>query len=198
MQLTAFLTAVGTLAAGAAAIKGPQVHGRRGGPKVQVLPRQLPAEPTGVQTIISPIGANITYKEPGKAGVCETTPGVNSYSGFINLAEDVHAFFWFFESRKDPANDPITLWLNGGPGSDSLIGLFQGWSPSILPCLVLHILTSCRAWTVQRHRGLHYSIESLCLERRIEPPVPESTSGRWLQLWLQSKRREVQPSREID
>lgn len=129
MLAVRFLIAVGTLAAGASAVVGPTVHSKRGGPKIQVLPRQLPAEPVGVQTITSPNGANITYKEPGKAGVCETTPGVNSYSGFINLAEDVHSFFWFFESRHNPVNDPITLWLNGGPGSDSLIGLFQGmWS----------------------------------------------------------------------
>ena len=100
--------------------------------------RQLPAEPTGVQTIISPNGINITYKEPGKAGVCETTPGVNSYAGFVNLAPDVHSFFWFFESRSDPANDPITLWLNGGPGSDSLIGLFE----ELGPCNVTANLTT--------------------------------------------------------
>lgn len=127
MQAIRFLPLVGALVAGVSAIPGPVVHNGRGmGPKLQISPRQLPAEPTGVQTIISPNGANITYKEPGKEGVCETTPGVNSYAGFINLGENVHSFFWFFESRNDPANDPITLWLNGGPGSDSLIGLFQG------------------------------------------------------------------------
>ena len=126
MQLIRLAGLVAVLAAGVTAVKGPQVRSKRGGPSIQVLPRQLPAEPTGVQTIISPSGANITYKEPGKDGICETTPGVNSYAGFINLAEDVHAFFYFFESRRDPANDPLTLWLNGGPGSDSLIGLFQG------------------------------------------------------------------------
>ena len=42
-------------------------------------PRQLPANATDVKTITSPTGVTIRYKEPGKAGVCETTPGVNSY-----------------------------------------------------------------------------------------------------------------------
>lgn len=90
------------------------------------LRRQIPADPTGVKTIHTPGNVTIRYKEPGKDGVCETTPGVNSYSGYIDIAPDMHTFFWFFESRKDPANDPVTLWLNGGPGSDSLIGLFEG------------------------------------------------------------------------
>ena len=136
-----FLALLTALAATASAVKGPKVHSRRNpkGPALQVLPRQLPLEPTGIQTLITPNGVNITYKQPGKEGVCETTPGVNSYSGFVNLAPDVHSFFWFFESRKDPANDPITLWLNGGPGSDSLIGLFEG---RILTMLLVLLFTS--------------------------------------------------------
>ncbi|KAG8626874.1 hypothetical protein KVT40_005819 [Elsinoe batatas] len=89
----------------------------------------LPGEVTGVKTITTPTNVTISYKEPGNEGVCETTPGVNSYSGYVDLAPDVHVFFWFFESRRDPAGDPITLWLNGGPGSDSLIGLFQELGP---------------------------------------------------------------------
>ena len=89
-------------------------------------PRQLPADPTNVTTIKSPGGAQIRYKEPGLDGVCETTPGVNSYAGYVDLAPDSHTFFWFFEARHNPAEAPLTLWLNGGPGSDSLIGLFQG------------------------------------------------------------------------
>lgn len=95
----------------------------------QITKRQLPPQPVGVQSIVSPSGVNITFKNPGKEGVCETTPGVKSYAGFVNLAPDVHSFFWWFDSRNDPANDPVTLWLNGGPGSDSLIGLFQEHGP---------------------------------------------------------------------
>jgi hypothetical protein len=39
---------------------------------------------------------------------------LNSYlQAQIDIAPDAHTFFWFFESRSDPANDPITLWLNG-------------------------------------------------------------------------------------
>ena len=89
-------------------------------------PRQIPANATDVTTIQSPSGVTIRYKEPGKYGVCETTPGVGSYAGYVDLAPDSHTFFWFFEARNSPATAPLTLWLNGGPGSDSLIGLFQG------------------------------------------------------------------------
>ena len=89
-------------------------------------PRQIPANATDVTTIKSPTGLTIRYKEPGKAGVCETTPGVGSYAGYVDLSPTSHTFFWFFEARHSPETAPLTLWLNGGPGSDSLIGLFQG------------------------------------------------------------------------
>lgn len=91
--------------------------------------RQLPKEPTGVKTIQTANNVTIRYKEPGKEGVCETTPGVKSYSGYVDLSPTAHTFFWFFEARHDPENAPITLWLNGGPGSDSLIGLFEELGP---------------------------------------------------------------------
>lgn len=58
----------------------------------RLTPRQLPAEPVGIQQLATPGGATITYKEPGKEGVCETTPGVGSYAGYINLGPDWHSF----------------------------------------------------------------------------------------------------------
>lgn len=95
-------------------------------PVEQLLRRQLPASPKGVKTITTPNNATVRYKEPGSEGVCETTPGVKSYSGYVDLDESTHMFFWFFEARKNPDKAPTTLWLNGGPGSDSLISLFSG------------------------------------------------------------------------
>ncbi|KAF2190662.1 putative carboxypeptidase S1 [Zopfia rhizophila CBS 207.26] len=101
-------------------------------------PRQLPADAPDVKEIKTPTGVTLRYKEPGKEGVCETTPGVNSYSGYIDLSPTAHTFFWFFESRNNPATDQVTLWLNGGPGSDSLIGLFQ----ELGPCWINENLTT--------------------------------------------------------
>jgi hypothetical protein len=91
--------------------------------------RGVPADPTGVRTITSPQGASIRFKQPGKQGVCETKEGVDDYSGYISLNEKTNMFFWFFEARENPSEKPLTLWLNGGPGSDSLIGLFQEHGP---------------------------------------------------------------------
>ncbi|KAF2027290.1 alpha/beta-hydrolase [Setomelanomma holmii] len=89
----------------------------------------LPKATSDYKTATAPNNVTIRYKNPG---ICETTPGVDSYSGYVDLSPDIHVFYWFFESRNDPAKDPFTLWLNGGPGSDSLIGLFEENGPCMI------------------------------------------------------------------
>ncbi|OJD30331.1 carboxypeptidase s1 [Diplodia corticola] len=118
-------TAAATATAGEHDQQDLVAAGRRG----LLKRRQVPADPTGVQEVVSPGGAKVTYKQPGKQGVCETAEGVDDYAGYISLNEKYNVFYWFFEAREDPTGKPLTLWLNGGPGSDSLIGLFQEHGP---------------------------------------------------------------------
>jgi len=85
-------------------------------------------------------GCTIDYVK--NSGICETTPGVNQYSGYFSVGSKTFHFhpirqklnlipgnesmwFWFFESRNDPASAPLAVWFNGGPGCSSMIGLFQ-------------------------------------------------------------------------
>src|SRR5437016_6215579 len=68
-------------------------------PNLRLVSRQLPVDAPGVQTLVTPSNVTIRYKEPG---VCETTPGVKSFSGYIDLTPDTHMFFWFFEARHNP------------------------------------------------------------------------------------------------
>lgn len=83
-------------------------------------------------------GITISYKNPH---ICETTPGVKSYSGYVHLSPNsidepgesqdypINTFFWFIESRTNPHRAPLTIWLNGGPGASSLLGMLSENGP---------------------------------------------------------------------
>uniref|UniRef100_K3X2F0 Carboxypeptidase n=1 Tax=Globisporangium ultimum (strain ATCC 200006 / CBS 805.95 / DAOM BR144) TaxID=431595 RepID=K3X2F0_GLOUD len=67
--------------------------------------------------------------------VCGTT---KNEGGYIKLAnkKDGHYFYWFFESKSEPSKDPLVIWLTGGPGGSSMIGLMMENGPcSVLPDL---------------------------------------------------------------
>ncbi|KAK6984080.1 Alpha/Beta hydrolase protein [Favolaschia claudopus] len=41
------------------------------------------------------------------SGICETTPGVHTMSGYVDTSTTVHTWFWFFAARHDPQSAPI-------------------------------------------------------------------------------------------
>ncbi|KAM5432085.1 putative carboxypeptidase D [Microsporum ferrugineum] len=127
-------------------------------------------------------GIAINYKTP-RPGTCETVfEDQKQYTGYVSLPPStigsiqqnysINTFFWLVESRFSPENAPLTVYLNGGPGSTSLVGLFQETGP----CEVIEIAkdrlgTRAREWGWDRGSNMLY----------IDQPVQSGFSFDWLQ-----------------
>ncbi|KAF2204046.1 alpha/beta-hydrolase [Delitschia confertaspora ATCC 74209] len=53
------------------------------------------------------------------------------WTGWLDIGPK-HLFFWYFESQRAPKTDPFLLWLTGGPGGSSMVGMLQ----ELGPCLI--------------------------------------------------------------
>ena len=49
-------------------------------------------------------------------------PSFKHYAGLVPINDDkgTELFFWFVESARSPADDPLVFWTNGGPGASSV------------------------------------------------------------------------------
>jgi carboxypeptidase C (cathepsin A) len=83
-----------------------------------------PEHPEHSLTITSHIAHDLfRVKKDGEAPTLgDICPGATAgYTGYLNSNEK-HFYFSYFESRSKPEEDPVVLWLNGGPGCSSMTG----------------------------------------------------------------------------
>lgn len=85
-----------------------------------------PSTPTGGDGD-SPAPTPIATLE-AKEFTCGTAKNEAGYIKLPNKKDDQY-FYWFFESRKSPATDPLVLWLTGGPGCSSIMALLTENGP---------------------------------------------------------------------
>jgi carboxypeptidase C (cathepsin A) len=90
---------------------------------------QFVPKPTDLISKVGYAGIPVRYKQV-PTGICELDPNVKSFSGYADVEENQHMFFWFYEAREvDPKTAPLTLWISGGPGASSINEMFQHLGP---------------------------------------------------------------------
>jgi cathepsin A (carboxypeptidase C) len=85
----------------------------------------------GFRVYQSPYGSDhqIRIRDQQDDSICDARS--KQYTGWLDVGSK-HLFFWFFESRSSPSEDPLLLWLTGGPGGSSMLGMLQ----ELGPCLI--------------------------------------------------------------
>ena len=76
-----------------------------------------------------PVGYPVRYKEV-PPGICEQRDDIKSFSRYVAISAEEHIFVWFFEAiNAYPSTAPLTSFINGGPGTISMVGVFQELGP---------------------------------------------------------------------
>ncbi|KAG8531005.1 uncharacterized protein KY384_004362 [Bacidia gigantensis] len=124
---------------------------------------------TDVTTVRSPVDPRIAirFKSP-PIGTCTTVFSTQrQYAGYVSIPPfvlapiqqnySINTFFWFIEARTNASSSPLTIYINGGPGSSSMVGLFQETGP----CEVVELTrgrfgTRARDWGWDRSSNVLY------------------------------------------
>ena len=134
-----------------------------------------PVTADDITTMTSPVDGNITisYRSPD-VGTCTTVFSTQrQFTGYITLPPDVlrpsqanytiQTFFWFIEARQVPEAAPLTIFINGGPGSSSMVGLFQ----EVGPCQVVEVARG-RFGTIAREWGWDRSSNIVFIDQPVQ------------------------------
>ncbi|XP_049525254.1 lysosomal protective protein isoform X2 [Dermacentor silvarum] len=68
------------------------------------------------------------------------------YSGFLNAADGRQLHYWFMESQRSPADDPLLLWLTGGPGCSALSAVATESGPFRIGPLGVNVTINPYSW----------------------------------------------------
>jgi len=78
------------------------------------------------------------YSEEALGDEIHNLPGLpggatsfRQFSGYVNVSSSRRLFYWFVESQsgRNPTEDPVLLWTNGGPGCSGLGGFVSEQGP---------------------------------------------------------------------
>ncbi|KAF1350543.1 carboxypeptidase Y precursor [Lizonia empirigonia] len=72
---------------------------------------------------------SIRIKQQQNNTLCDARS--KQYTGWLDVGSK-HIFFWYFESQDKPSDDPLLLWLTGGPGGSGMIGMLQENGPCLI------------------------------------------------------------------
>jgi carboxypeptidase C (cathepsin A) len=72
-----------------------------------------------------------------------------TYSGYLNVTDTKSLHYVFAESESDPANDPVVIWFNGGPGCSSMLAFMQENGPLAIDDGEDYIKTNPYPWNTR-------------------------------------------------